>query len=55
MHGTVSRMQSYLSRTYTPSAGYVGPDSFTFKANDGTVDSNIATVTINVIEQPKWL
>jgi hypothetical protein len=31
----------------------LGPDSFTFKANDGTVDSNTATVTINVIEQPQ--
>ena len=27
---------------------YNGPDSFTFKANDGTVDSNIATVSIDV-------
>ena len=27
----------------------MGPDTFTFKANDGTMDSNIATVTINVI------
>jgi hypothetical protein len=26
----------------------VGPDSFTFKANDGTVDSNVATVSITV-------
>src|SRR5205814_473863 len=25
-----------------------GPDSFTFKANDGTVDSNVATVSITV-------
>ena len=25
-----------------------GTDSFTFKVNDGTVDSNIATVTITV-------
>ncbi len=36
------------SRTYTPSAGYAGNDSFTFKANDGAADSNIATVTISV-------
>src|SRR6185369_486339 len=28
--------------TYTPTTGYNGPDSFTFKANDGTLDSNIA-------------
>src|SRR2546429_9258965 len=33
---------------YTPAANYSGPDSFTFKANDGTADSNIATVTISV-------
>ncbi len=35
--------------TYTPNAGYYGPDSFTFKANDGFVDSNIATVSIDVL------
>lgn len=34
--------------TYTPAANYNGPDSFTFKANDGTVDSNTATVDITV-------
>ena len=28
--------------------GYTGSDSFTFKANDGTVDSNTAMVTITV-------
>src|SRR5438067_1880798 len=34
--------------TYTPAANYNGPDSFTFKANDGTVDSAAATVSITV-------
>jgi hypothetical protein len=34
--------------TYTPNAGYVGSDSFTYKLNDGLADSNIATVTIYV-------
>jgi hypothetical protein len=34
--------------TYTPNANYNGPDSFTFKANDGTEDSNTATVSITV-------
>jgi hypothetical protein len=34
--------------TYTPDHNYNGPDSFTFKVNDGTVDSAKATVTINV-------
>jgi DNA/RNA endonuclease G (NUC1) len=32
--------------TYTPSANYNGTDSFTFKANDGTVDSAPATVSL---------
>ena len=35
------------SFTYTPNAGYTGPDSFTYMANDGTVDSAPATVYIN--------
>lgn len=34
--------------TYTPAQNYNGADSFTFKANDGEFDSNIATVTITV-------
>jgi len=32
--------------TYTPNANYSGSDSFTFKANDGTADSNTAMVSI---------
>ena len=35
--------------TYTPDANYNGSDSFTFQANDGGQDSNIATVSITVI------
>ena len=34
--------------TYTPNADYNGDDSFTFKVNDGTVDSEPATVSITV-------
>ncbi|MEM8682202.1 MAG: Ig-like domain-containing protein [Pseudomonadota bacterium] len=34
--------------TYTPDANFNGTDSFTYTANDGTVDSLPATVTINV-------
>lgn len=34
---------------YTPNVGFIGQDSFTFKANDGHADSNISTVTIDVI------
>ena len=36
------------SLIYTPTAGQYGVDSFTFKANDGMADSNVATVTVNV-------
>ena len=35
--------------TYTPAIGYVGPDSFTYRANDGATDSNLATVSLTVI------
>ena len=45
-HGTLSGTAPDL--TYTPAAGYSGPDSFTFKANDGIADSNLATVSITV-------
>ncbi|HZH14314.1 MAG TPA: kelch repeat-containing protein, partial [Archangium sp.] len=38
-HGTLSG--SGASRTYTPAANYHGPDSITFKVNDGKVDSNV--------------
>jgi hypothetical protein len=34
--------------TYTPKSGFIGSDSFTFKVNDGTIDSNTATVNISV-------
>ncbi len=33
---------------YTPANGFSGDDTFTYKANDGTADSNVATVTITV-------
>ena len=33
---------------YTSDTGYVGSDTFTFKVNDGTADSNTSTVTITV-------
>src|SRR5439155_22813915 len=43
-HGTLSGTAPAL--TYTPAANYNGADGFTFKANDGTLDSSMATVTI---------
>src|SRR5262249_18852551 len=38
------------SRTYTPAADFNGTDTFTWKANNGTTDSNTATMTITVLE-----
>ena len=35
---------------YTPATDFIGTDTFTYKANDGTEDSNVATVTIDVTE-----
>ncbi len=37
------------SVTYTPAANYNGPDSFTYKVNDGASDSSAATVSITVV------
>ncbi|MGI6260130.1 MAG: Ig-like domain-containing protein, partial [Anaerolineaceae bacterium] len=45
-HGTLTLAGNVA--TYTPDQDYNGSDSFTFKANDGTIDSNIATVSITV-------
>jgi VCBS repeat-containing protein len=36
------------SYSYTPNANFHGTDSFTFRANDGTENSNTATVAITV-------
>src|SRR5678809_581026 len=36
------------SFSYVPNANFVGTDSFTYRANDGTENSNLATVTITV-------
>jgi hypothetical protein len=38
------------SFTYTPDAGFYGVDAFTYKASDGSLESNLATVTITVNE-----
>ena len=50
-HGTLA-LAANGSFTYTPHAGFVGADSFTYVANDGSLDSNIATVTITVNGEP---
>jgi RHS repeat-associated protein len=45
-HGALTGTPPNL--TYVPAADYNGPDSFTFKTNDGQVDSAVATVGITV-------
>jgi hypothetical protein len=48
-HGTVAPGTVSSNVFYTPNTGFIGTDSFTYKATDGLgVDSNIATVTIIV-------
>ncbi len=46
LHGTLSGTAPNL--TYSPNAGFTGSDSFTFKVNDGSLDSTLATVSIIV-------
>ena len=45
-HGTLTGTAPNL--VYAPNAGYAGTDSFTFKANDGELNSNVATINITV-------
>jgi hypothetical protein len=45
-HGTLTGTAPNL--LYTPHTGFVGSDTFTFKVNDGELDSDPATVSITV-------
>ena len=48
-HGTLSTIDPDTGETsYTPTADWYGTDTFTFKVNDGLLDSDTATVTIVV-------
>ena len=40
------------SFSYTPNANYFGTDSFTYQANDGLANSNVATVSLTVNALP---
>ncbi len=46
IHGTLSGTAPDL--VYTPNPGYFGPDSFTFRVNDGQLDSEVARIDIEV-------
>ena len=45
-HGSLSGTAPNL--TYSPNKNFSGPDSFTFKVNDGTADSALTTVAVTV-------
>ena len=46
-HGSVT-LNADGSFIYSPNNGYIGPDTFTYKAHSGTHDSIIATVNLTV-------
>ncbi len=46
-HGTLT-LNSNGSFTYLPAANYNGSDSFTYRANDGSLNSTAATVTLSI-------
>ena len=46
-HGTL-KLNSNGNFSYIPTEDYMGNDSFTYKANNGFSDSNIANVTIKI-------
>ena len=46
-HGSLT-LNANGSFSYTPAADFAGSDSFTYRASDGTLTSNVATVTISV-------
>ncbi|MDH5752863.1 MAG: Ig-like domain-containing protein, partial [Deltaproteobacteria bacterium] len=47
-NGSVSCDPATGDCTYTPAANYNGADAFTWKANDGSQDSNVGTVSLTV-------
>ena len=51
-HGTASVDPVTKKVTYVPVSGYVGSDSFTYRASDGTAVSNTVTVSITVAAAP---
>ncbi|WP_426107126.1 Ig-like domain-containing protein [Massilia sp. TSP1-1-2] len=48
-HGAIA-VNANGTWTYTPQAGYFGADRFTYKVNDGVYDSNLATVSLTVVQ-----
>ena len=56
----VSPCRQIVTLTYTPNYLYYGNDRFSYVANDGPLDSNVATVNlavayVNQLSIPVWL
>ncbi|HEX2049383.1 MAG TPA: Ig-like domain-containing protein, partial [Actinomycetota bacterium] len=47
-HGSVSLSGDGTTVTFTPDSNYNGPASFTYRASDGALQSNAATVSLSV-------
>jgi hypothetical protein len=50
-HGVLT-LAANGSFSYTPAAGYVGPDAFSYRATDGSLDSPTRAVTLTVTALP---
>ena len=48
MHGQLSIISAQNIVTYTPTTGYIGPDSFTYVARDGKGATSIDKVTVSI-------
>jgi streptogramin lyase/Ca2+-binding RTX toxin-like protein len=52
-HGSISEFDGEAGTlTYTSEEGFVGPDSFTFRAISGGIKSNVAEAVVNVCDSP---
>jgi VCBS repeat-containing protein len=51
-HGTLGSDDGDATVTYTPTAGFLGTDSFTFRVGDGAANSGLATMSVVVQHYP---
>jgi hypothetical protein len=51
-HGTLSSDDGDATVVYSPTPGYIGPDSFTYRVGDGVNNSGLATMSIVVQHYP---
>jgi Bacterial Ig domain/Beta-propeller repeat len=54
-HAAAFTLNSNGSFSYAPATGFNGTDSFTYRANDGQKNSNVATVSIKVFSASEQL